>query len=148
MPNYIDVTGTFGPGMWTYAPGIPDVPEYKQWRWAEVADRGWEADAVTLPTLCGTYFETSKHLFADDAPIDELPLDRCFVPATISRVPKGAREHITAAELERAAPGMQKGDALIVATGWSDGRWWDTSGEFVMESPHFDLEAMHWIVDH
>src|SRR4051812_4363022 len=101
--------------MWSYQAGIADIPAYQQWRWAEVAERGWEADAVTLPTLCGTYFETSKHLFPDDAPIDELPLERCFVTATIARIPKSAREHITAAELDAAAQEMQPGDALIVA---------------------------------
>lgn len=147
VARMIDVTGELAPGMWSYRIAIPDIPAFEQWRWAEVADRGWEADAFTMPTLCGTYFETSKHLFADHASIDELPLERCFVPATIARVPKGAREHITAAELEAAASGMQKGDALIVATGWSNGRWWDQSGEFLLESPHFDLEAMRWIVD-
>jgi kynurenine formamidase len=148
MARYIDVTGTFAPGMWSYKPGIPDIPAFEQWRWAEVADRGWEADAFTMPTLCGTYFETSKHLFPNEPSIDELPLERCFVTATIARIPKRAREHITAAELAAAAPGMRSGDALIVATGWSDGRWWDQTGDFLMESPHFDLDAMRWIVDH
>jgi arylformamidase len=147
VARLIDVTGTLAPGMWSYRAGIPDIPAFEQWRWAEVADRGWEADAFTMPTLCGTYFETSKHLFPDEPGIDELPLARCFVPATIARIPKGAREHITAAELAQAAPGMQSGDALVVATGWSDGKWWDTTGDFLMKSPHFDLGAMRWIVE-
>lgn len=134
--------------MWSYRPSITDIPEFEQWRFAEVADRGWEADAFTMATLTGTYFETSKHLYADHRSIDELPLERCFVPATIARIPKGAREHITAAELEAAAgANLQRGDALLVNTGWSATRWWESGETFVMESPHFELEAMQWIVD-
>lgn len=147
MARYIDVTGTLAPGMWSYRPGVADVPLFEQWRWATVEERGWEADAFTMSTLSGTYFETSKHLFPDHPSIDELPLQRCFVPATVAKIPKGPREHVTAAELEAAAPGMQPGDALIVATGWSDDRWWDEGGAFLLDSPHFDLEAMRWIVD-
>ncbi len=144
--RHIDVTGTLAPGMWSYQAINPDNPSFEQWRWAEVAERGWEADAFTMSTLTGTYFETSKHLYADHAPIDEIPLERCFVNATIARIPKGPREHITAAELAVAAPGLQPGDALIVATGWSR-HWWDSGEIFVGDSPHFDLEAMKWIVD-
>ena len=145
--RYVDVTGTLAPGMWSYRPSVADVPEFKQWRFAEVSERGWEADAFTMATLTGTYLETSKHLYADHMSIDELPVNRCFVPATIARIPKGEREHITAAELERTAHGLEPGDALVVATGWSS-RWWESGETFVMNSPHFDLEAMQWIVDH
>jgi kynurenine formamidase len=145
--RYIDVTGTLAPGMWSYRPSIADIPEFEQWRFAEVADRGWEADAFTMATLTGTYFETSKHLYPDQMSIDELPIERCFVSASVARIPKQAREHITAAELERSAHGLQPGDALIVATGWSS-RWWESGETFVMESPHFDLRAMEWIVAH
>lgn len=145
--RYIDVTGTLADGMWSYRPLVGDVPEFKQWRWAEVAERGWEADAYTIATLAGTYLETSKHLFADHPSIDEVPVERFFVDATIAKIPKGPREHITADDLEAAASGMQPGDALLVATGW-DKHWWDSGETFVLESPHFDLAAMQWIVDH
>jgi kynurenine formamidase len=145
--RYIDVTGTLAPGMWSYRPLIADIPIFEHWRFAEVQDRGWEADAFTMSTLTGTYLETSKHLYPDHASIDQLPPERCFVDATIARIPKEARDHITAAELERAAPGVQPGDALLIATGWSR-NWWTGGETFVMESPHFDLVAMRWIVDH
>jgi kynurenine formamidase len=146
MPRLIDVTGTLAPGMWSYRPLIADIPEFAHWRFAEVAERGWEADAFTMATLTGTYLETAKHLFPEHMSIDELPIERCFVPATIARIPKGAREHITAADLERTVTELNPGDALIVATGWSS-RWWESGETFVMESPHFDLEAMEWIVE-
>src|SRR5215204_3429360 len=45
--RHIDVTGTLASGMWSYKPSVPDMPLFKQWRFAEVAERGWEADAFT-----------------------------------------------------------------------------------------------------
>jgi len=145
--RHIDVTGTLAPGMWSYRPLTPDNPLFEQWRFAHVEERGWEADAFTMSTLTGTYLETAKHLFPDHNSIDQVPPERLFLDATIARIPKEAREHITAAELEQAAPDLRPGDGLIVATGWSK-HWWDSGEIFVLESPHFDLEAMRWIVDH
>jgi arylformamidase len=145
--RHIDVTGTLAPGMWSYRPLVADSPLFEQWRYAEVHERGWEADAFTMSTLTGTYLETAKHLFPDHYSIDQVPPERFFLDAVIARIPKEERAHITAAELEHAASDVHPGDALIVATGWSK-HWWDNGEIFVMESPHFDLEAMRWIVDH
>ncbi|MEA2529247.1 MAG: arylformamidase [Thermomicrobiales bacterium] len=143
--RYIDITGTLAPEMWSYRPSIPDVPPFQHWRWATIDERGWEADAFSMATLAGTYLETSKHHFPDGPGIDEIPPERLFLDAAIVQIPKEAREHITIADLEAAAPMLQPGDALLIATGW-DRYWWDDGTTFVMESPHFDLPAMEWIV--
>jgi arylformamidase len=144
-PRYLDITGTLAPEMWSYRPSIPDIPPFEHHRWATIDERGWEADAFSMPTLAGTYLETSKHHFADGPGIDEIPPERLFVDAAIVQIPKGAREHITVADLEGADPTILPGDALLIATGW-DRYWWDDGTTFVMESPHFDLPAMQWIV--
>lgn len=124
---------------------IDDLPPFEQTRWATIADRGWEADWFAMPTLAGTYLETAKHLLADAPSIDLVPLERCFVNATIARIPRAARQHITARDLEGAIDVLESGDALLVQTGWEAHR--DNSEKFVMQSPHFDLDAMHWMVD-
>jgi kynurenine formamidase len=145
MPTLIDLTGQLEPGMWSYAPSIPDIPPFEHSRWAKIEDRGWEADWFAMPTLAGTYLETAKHLISDAPSIDQVPLERLFVPATIARIPRGAREHITVADLETAVPELEPGDALLVQTGWEAHR--GDSETFVLQSPHFDLDAMQWIVD-
>jgi arylformamidase len=98
-----------------------------------------------MPTLAGTYLETAKHHVADGPGIEEIPPERLFVDVAIARIPKGPREHITVADLESAVAEMNRGDALIVATGW-DRYWWDDGTTFVLDSPHFELAAMEWIV--
>lgn len=122
-----------------------EIPPFEQQRWATIEERGWEADWFAMPTLAGTYLETAKHLIGDAPSIDQVPLERLFVNATIARIPRGAREHITVAELETTATSLEPGDALLVQTGWEAHR--DNSETFVMQSPHYDLAAMQWIVD-
>lgn len=122
-----------------------EIPPFEQQRFATIEERGWEADWFAMPTLAGTYLETAKHLIVGAPSIDQIPLERCFVDATIARIPKDAREHITVADLEATASSLTPGDALLVQTGWERHR--DNSGIFVLQSPHFDLDAMQWIVD-
>lgn len=145
MSALIDLTGRLEPGMWSYAPSIDGIPAFEQKRWATIEERGWEADWFAMPTLAGTYLETAKHLIADAPSIDQVPLERFFVQATIARIPRGPREHITVSDLEKAISTLEPGDALLVQTGWEAHR--DDSEIFVMQSPHFDMDAMRWIVD-
>ena len=133
--------------MWSYKASVPDVPPFEQRRWATVDERGWEADWFAMPTLAGTYLETGKHLDPSVIPIDQVPIERLFCNAVIATVPKAAGEHITAAELEPYGDLITPGGALLVSTGW-DRLWSDQTGSFVMDSPHFDREAMAWIVEH
>lgn len=140
----IDLTGPLHPGMWSYAPMI-DLPPFEQQRFATIDERGWEADWFAMPTLAGTYLETAKHLYRDAPSIDQMPLERFFVNATIARIPREARQHITVADLESTVDALEPGDALLVQTGWERHR--DNSEIFVLQSPHFDLDAMQWIVD-
>lgn len=145
--NYIDITGKLSTDMYSYRPLVPDAPPFEQRRWATIEDRGWESDWFAMPTLAGTYLETGKHLDANVMSIDQVPPDKLFVDATVIRLPKSAREHITASELDSSANDLARGDALIVNTGWSQ-HWQDSGETFVMQSPHFELEAMQWIADH
>lgn len=142
----IDLTGPLQPDMWSYAPMIDDIPPFEHKRWATIEERGWEADWFAMPTLAGTYLETAKHLIADAPSIDQVPLERFFVYASIARLPRGPREHITAADLESAVTELHPGDALLVDTGWQAQR--GNNDTFVTQSPHFDMEAMRWIVAH
>lgn len=140
----IDLTGPLHPGMWSYAPSM-ELPPFEQTRFATIEERGWEADWFAMPTLAGTYLETAKHLIHGAPSIDQMPLERLFVNATIARIPKQAREHITVSDLEATASSLEPGDALLVQTGWEQHR--DNSEIFVLQSPHFELDAMQWIVD-
>ena len=144
--RYLDITGTLAPGMWSYEATMPGVPPFEQRRWATIEANGWENDWFAMPTLAGTYLETAKHLIVGAPSIDQVPPERLFVPASIAVIPKQDLEHITVDDLERSVVDLDPGNALLVSTGW-DRYWWDDGTIFVGHSPHFELDAMQWIVD-
>lgn len=143
--RYLDITGTMAEGMWSYGATMDGVPPFEHRRWATIADQGFENDWFAFPTLAGTYLETAKHLFADAPSIEQVPVDKLFLNASIAVIPKESLEHITVADLETSVHGLEPGDALLFTTGW-ERHWWDSGKVFVGESPHFDLSAMEWIV--
>jgi kynurenine formamidase len=63
----------------------------------------------------------------------------------ILRVSKGPNESVSKDDLERCEVRIEKGDAIIVATGW-DSHW--READFVSDCPWFTREAMDWILDH
>lgn len=138
----VDLTGIIESGMWEYGDPIPPA---QIWRVATIEKIGWEAHAFTLSTLTGTYIETAAHVIPGSPTIDQIPPERFITEAAVMQVPeKGALEHITVQELRAAAPPtMCPGMAILVSTGWD--RHWYTPG-FVQQSPHFEEEAMDWIV--
>jgi arylformamidase len=146
MGKMLDITGSLSTDMWSYRPGIPDIPPFEHRRWATIEERGWEADWFAMPTLAGTYLETGKHLFEGVISIDQVPLDRLSIAASVAVIPKNAREHITVDDLEHHVSGLESGNALLVSTGW-DRYWFDDGSTFVTKSPHFTRDAMQWIVD-
>lgn len=145
MMSLIDLTGPLQPDMWSYASTITDIPPFEHTRWATIEERGYEADWFAMPTLAGTYLETAKHLFADAPSIDQIPPERFFVDATIARIPCGPRQHITVTDLENTISILEPGDALLIQTGWDAHR--NDNDLFVLQSPHFELTAMQWIVE-
>lgn len=109
-----------------------------------IAADGSEADALVLSTLTGTYLETAKHYFPERRSIDQVPPDQLFVMAVVAQVPKGPGEHITVDDLWEIDADVRPGDAALIATGW-DRHWFDAE-TFVLQSPHFEREAMEWLV--
>lgn len=147
MTRYLDITGVLEPGLWSYGSMMPDlVPPFEQRRWATIEEQGFENDWFAMPTLYGTYLETAKHLFADAPSIEQIPVDKLFLNASIAVIPKGPLEHISVDDLESNVHGLEPGDALLFSTGW-DQHWREDGSVFVLQSPHFDLPAMEWIVD-
>lgn len=138
----IDLTGVIEPGMWGYGDPIPPVDVRQV---ATIQTTGWEAHAFTLATIVGTYIESAAHVIKGAPRIDQIPVERFVVEASVLRVPpKSALEHITAEELQAATPrGFSAGMGIIVVTGW-DVKW--NAPDFVMGSPHFEESAMDWIV--
>ncbi len=142
----IDLTGPIYHGMWTYGPPYPEVivEEIPQPEFIQYPTYSWRFE---LGAQTGTYLETSLHMFRHGPRLIDIPLESLFmIPAVVIRVEVQPLTAITLAQLQAAAPEIQEGDVIIVATGWADDHWF--LPDMVSACPHFEAAAMHWILDH
>jgi kynurenine formamidase len=76
--------------------------------------------------------------------LDELPVEKLFLrETTVAAIAKGEQEEISRADVEKALDCSRwaKGEALLIATGWGDRPYHESGGAYVLQSPHFSLEA-------
>jgi arylformamidase len=142
----IDISGPLFPGMWSYA----DLPQFRDTmsrfaleRQTEIGDQGFESHRFSLDTHTGTYLETSAHLVPGGRRLDSLAAGDLVLPAWVLRIPPvEPRGWITAEALERSAPPLRAGDALLIDSGW--GSRWNGAG-YVTEAPAFHPDCTEWL---
>lgn len=131
--------------MWDY--NVLDLagatlPAVSVTRVASIGEHGFDAHSITVSTLTATYTETAAHVCEGARVLDDLQLTELIRPARLMRVPvSGRRGLIRREDLERHDPGLQRGEALIIDTGW--GSRWDQPG-YVRDAPAFSASTLDW----
>lgn len=108
------------------------------------AQHGVLAWKVNTVMHTGTHMNAPLHLIQRGQDLSEIPEDRFFGNGVILSIPKGSYETITAQDLEAAKPEVQKGDIVVIVTGWHH-RYSD-SLEYYGESPGLTKDAAEWLV--
>ena len=80
--------------------------------------------------------------FSGNRPI---PLEKYFGTGVIVDIPKGKWGKILPEDLEKARPAIEKGDIVIVRTGWH--HYWGDSTKYFCHSPGLYREAGEWFVE-
>jgi len=100
---------------------------------------------ITTVMHCTTHTDAPAHVVEGTPYIDEVPLSSYFGEAVIVSIPKQKWEVITPDDLEKAEPKIQKGDIVIVNTGWH--KYWGDNQQYFCHSPGFYKEAGEWFVE-
>ncbi len=97
---------------------------------------------VALPCHAGTHVDAPIHIIPNGKSIDELPLDAFIGPGAVISVRKNGGEQVTASDLERSGVAVNRGDILMLHTGW------DEKFESVDYNlhPYLSVDAAEWIV--
>jgi len=95
---------------------------------------------ITTVMHCTTHTDAPGHVVENTPFIDQVPLRSFFGTAVIVSIPKGKWEKIMPADLEKAEPRIQKGDIVIVNTGWH--KYWGDSQQYFAYAPGFYKEAL------
>ncbi len=136
----VDLSHPFGSGvpLWPY---FEDVHiERKHYH----AKSGVLSQKITTVMHCSTHADSPAHVIEGLPFTHEIPLDKYYGTGVVVDIPKKKWELITARDLEKATPKIQKGDIVIIHTGWH--RNWGDSLKYFAYSPGLGREAGEWFV--
>lgn len=92
---------------------------------------------LTLPSVFEAFRKTAR--------LDEVPVNRLVLrPTTLVSIAKSEGEAINEPEIQKAldAARPQKGDAILIATGWGDRPYGES---YLLSSPHLSLDAAQYL---
>ena len=145
----VEISGPIEDGMWSYGDPYP-TPKITQIPPPEWLAYPVYSQTVTMAVETATYLETAAHMDQTRLPIDQLPLERCYlIDALTLWIPRQADQRITAADLAAAlvksGETLRPGDALLIGTGWD--KYWHEP-DYVTHPPYFTAGAIDWVLEH
>ena len=137
MPCLVDLTQTLRAGMGGVA-----------WDTAATLEReGWNTRTLHLYSHAGTHMDAQAHFAAGPETIDCIPLERCMGHAWVVDIPGLApRALITIEHLGAIPRQFQRGESLLLRTGWS--RFVDEPSIYRDGLPRIGEELATWCARH
>ena len=113
---------------------------------ATIEKESFFSSKFSATSLSGLYLESQAHIIEGGKTLDQYPVERFMVPAKILKLPaQSPKALIDGALMATHATRIDKGDALLVATGW--GGMWNKPG-YVLQCPNLKRSALEWVLDY
>ncbi len=106
------------------------------------AKSGVLSQKITTVMHCSTHADSPAHIIEGLEYTDEIPLEKYYGTGVVVSIPKGKWGVITPKDLEKARPKIEKGDIVIINTGWH--KYWGDSTQYFCYSPGLYKEAGEW----
>jgi len=100
---------------------------------------------ITTPMHVATHADSPAHVIEGGMYTADIPLDCYYGTGVVVRIPKGKWGKIMPEDLEKATPKIEKGDIVIINTGWHH-KFGDNTDYFCY-SPGLYKEAGEWFVE-
>lgn len=116
-------------------------------RWNSMARGRTFLTMFTAHMHLSTHMDAPAHVLYEELhpkTIDQIPLEGCYGTGVVVSIPKGKWEVVAPEDLEKAEPEIEKGDMVIVNTGWHH-KWGDNI-DWCCYYPSFYKEAGDWFV--
>lgn len=91
-----------------------------------------------------THTDAPIHVEEEYPTIDQVPITHYFGKGVVVDIPKGKWGIITAEDLDKAEPSIERGDIVVVHTGWH--RFYADSVKYYLYGPGFVRESGEWFV--
>jgi kynurenine formamidase len=108
------------------------------------AKSGVLTQKITTTMHCTTHADSPAHVIEGGAYTHEIPLEKYYGTAVVVSIPKEKWEVITPEDLEHARPKIEKGDIVIINSGWH--KYWGDNRKYFAYSPGLYKEAGEWFV--
>jgi arylformamidase len=130
--------------IYHHMPRVPVLPEVEISCVFRIADgKPLNSLHLAIPTHAGSHVDAPYHALDDGKTIEQFPLETFVGRGAVIPVQHGGGEAITAAELENSGVAVERGDILLLRSGWDA---YFTSPEYLVH-PYLSLEACDWIVE-
>jgi kynurenine formamidase/carbon monoxide dehydrogenase subunit G len=107
----------------------------------------WQASKIEMLLHTGSHVDFTRHVQPDGETAVDVALERVFGEALIVDLSDAGPNHaISVADLEARASAVQKGDIVLVRTGWTE-KYWGNFPTYYLESPYCTPQAAQWLVD-
>ncbi len=107
----------------------------------------WQASQVTMVLHTGSHVDFTRHVQPDGETAADVALDRvCGEALLIDLGDVAANHEIGVADLEAHAPPIERGDIVLVRTGWTE-RMWGRFPDYYLTSPFCAPAAAQWLID-
>lgn len=143
MSTILDMSLDLCEGMPTYPCPWHPMVQVSQIGRIEMEHR--RSYSVTLGSHTGTHMDSPAHMCLDGITIDQIPLETVVGPAKVLDFShKGRGDSITLEDLKGCGVALEKGDRLILKTGWYQ-QW--GSNAFFDRWPWVTAQAAQYLVD-
>ena len=132
----IDLSYPISAGMTRYP--LQPAPEI------EVVGSRLRAHILTVGSHVGTHVDAPIHAIDGGRRMDELELERFMGTAVVSSVSRAAGEEITVDDVLNGGPAPERGEALLIHTGWEELFHDEVAYE---DHPWLAVEVAEWAVD-
>jgi len=123
----------------------PYFPDVKIERMHYHAKSGLLSQIITTSMHCTTHADSPAHVIEGTPYTADIPIESYFGTGVVVSIPKGKWEKIMPEDLEKAKPKIEKGDIVIINTGWH--KYWGDSTKYFCYSPGLYKEAGEWFVE-
>jgi kynurenine formamidase len=128
-------------------PTWPGFPEVKIKSLIHHSKDGICAKEITCCTHASTHIDAPWHFMGGlSMTVDKLPLEMVSGTGVVLDIPKNDLEEITARDLEAATPKVQKGDIVLIVTGWYRDEIWFDETRYMIKFPGLVKDAVDWLV--
>jgi arylformamidase len=122
---------------------IPPLPPQSFRKISRLSERSANVTEMQMAVHIGTHVDAPCHFVVDGPAAHEVPLDRLYGPGVIWKIDVPPLGLIDVVNLESARPVMQRGDIVLISTGWArrigTPDYWD--------HPSLTVAAAEWLLE-